>query len=190
MRSIQLLTVYAAFLGAAVMAQTPPPSAKEVEATAETWGQGTKSKSSTVSTWRQTIQNEDYAAFQVRADLDLYQFVLTKDQLTRFIDGMKNFQAVSRQARSDENEAVGWLYRTEIKLKRLGEEAVDERLILNVERRKGKRPSLSLTFESWLLNFLGPDSVAGRSYKGITLTKNEAIALQRNLEAISAAIQQ
>jgi hypothetical protein len=190
MRSIQLILLNVALLSAAAMAQTPPASANEVGATAETWGKSAKPKSSTVSTWRQSIQNRDYAAFQVRADLDVYQFVLTKDQLARFIDGLRNYQAVSRQTRSDQDEAVGWLYRTEVKLKRLGEEAVDEKLILNVERRKGKRPSLSLTFESWLLTFLGPDSPAGRAYKGITFQENQAAELQKSLEAISEAITQ
>lgn len=191
MRLIQLLLLlHLLLLAAATSAQTPPSSAKEIEATAEVWGKGSKPKSSTISAWRQPIQGEDYAAFQVRVDLDLYQFVLTRDQLTRYIDALKNYQIVSRQAKPDQDEAVGWLYRTEVKLKRLGDEAFDDRLILNVERRKGQRPTLSLTFDSWLLTFLGPDGPAGRAYKGIDLQQGQAAELQDYLEELARAIAQ
>jgi hypothetical protein len=188
MRSIQLLLLHLALLGATAVAQTPPSSAKEVDAVAEVWGRNTKPKSSTIAAWRQPVQGEDYAAFQVRADLDLYQFVLTRNQLTRYLDALKNYQAVFRQAKPDQEEAVGWLYRTEVKLKRLGDEALDDRLILNVERRKGQPPALSLTFESWLLTFLGPDGPAGRAYKGITIQQSQVVELQEHLEEISRAI--
>ena len=190
MRSIRLLILNLVLLGAAASAQTPPSSAKEVEAIAELWGKGSKPKSSTISTWRQLIQGDNYAAFQIRADLDLYQFVLSRDQLTKSIDALKNYQAVFRQAKLDGDEAVGWLYRTEVRLKRLGDEALDERFILNVERRKGRHATLSLTFESWLLTFLGPDSPAGRAYKGITIQQSQAVQLQEHLEEIARATAQ
>jgi hypothetical protein len=37
---------------------------------------------------------------------------------------------------------------------------------------------------------LGPDSPAGRAYKGITFQENQAAELQKSLEAISEAITQ
>ena len=184
------LILASALLQEPASAQAPPTDANEVAAAVGLWGKGERTRSSTISTWIQTIQGEDYAAFQIRADLDIYQFVLNREQLLRFIDALKNYQAAYRQASRDQGDAVGWLYRTEVKLKRLGDEAKDDRLLLNVERRRGQRPSFALTFDSWLLSFGGPDGPAGRTYKGVSIQHKQVLTLQENLKEMLPSLPQ
>lgn len=89
MRSILiLLLLLGSLIGTAEGTETQPPSAKEARATVWRWGTAEAPKSATVSTWRQSIRNVDYALFQIRADLDLYLFVLTPSQLRAFIDAL------------------------------------------------------------------------------------------------------
>lgn len=182
-----LLLIFA-LLPAPAIAQTPSPSAKEVSGIVEIWGNKVQPRSASLSVWQQQIRDDEYAAFQLRADLDLYQFVLSRDQLPQFIDALKNYQIVVRQATPSVDGALGWLYRTEVKLKRLGNEAKDDRLLVNIERKGLQKPTLSLTFDSWLLSFVGPDSPADRAYKGITLQQEGALELQDALEQIVRAL--
>ncbi|NCP03428.1 MAG: hypothetical protein CO150_07755 [Nitrospirae bacterium CG_4_9_14_3_um_filter_53_35] len=163
-------------------------SPKEVSGIVENWGKEAQPVSSTLSVWKQRIRESDYALIQLRVNLDTYRFALSREQLEMVIDAINNYQSIVRQSSSERSSAIGWLYRTDIKLKRLGESAKDDRLILNVERKENEAPVLTLTFDSWLLSFGGPDSPADRVYKLVVFSPAEVASLREVLEEIYRGI--
>ena len=156
---------------------------EEISGVVESWGVQAQPTSATLSVWKQEISNSEYALFQIRANLDTYRFALSRDQLEMMIDAINNYQSIARQSINDTGDAVGWLFKTEIKLKRLSEGAKDDRLIVNIVRKRGK-PYFVVTFEFWLLSFGGPDSPSGRVYKEVVFSQSGATLLRDTLERI------
>ena len=155
-------------------------SAKEFNGLVETWNNAAPSNA-TLSVWVQRIRETDYVLFQVRANLDTYRFTLSHDQLVGVIDALDNYQMIVRQSSIDHAPAIGWLYRESVKMKRVGEDAKDDRVILNIERPQNSILVLSLTFDSWLLSFGGSSSPTERSYKAVVFTSQEASRLRTAL---------
>lgn len=155
-------------------------NAKEFSGRVESWGK-TSPLSSTLSTWIQEIRGGNYVLVQIRANLDTYRFALAHDQVVSFIDALDVYQMNVRQSKREQTSAIGWLYRANVKLKRMGEDAKDDRFIVNIKRTANHAPSLSLTFDSWLLSFGGPDSPANRVYKSVEFSPEEASRLRNEM---------
>ena len=88
---------------------------------------------------------------------------------------------IVRQTAGEKKSDIGWLYRADVKMKRMGEDARDDRFIVNVERAEKSAAVLSLTFDSWLLSFGGPSSPAERAYKAMALPPEAAARLRKVL---------
>jgi|GEM_PF-5180608 len=155
-------------------------NAHEFSGVVESWGKAPDS-SSTLSVWIQEINNTKYILFQIRASLDTYRFALSRDHIVSLIDALYNYEKIVRQTADETKAAVGWLYRADVKMKRMGEDARDDRVLINVERAEKLAPVLSLTFDSWLLSFGGPYSPAERSYRAMALPLESATRLRNVL---------
>ena len=147
-------------------------SAKEFSGIVENW-ESTTPFSSTLSVWIDNTQDKNYVFFQIRANLDTYRFTLSRDSVEKLIDALDNYKTIVRQTVGEKKPSIGWLYQENIKMKRMGEDAKDDRLIVNIERTLTSFPVLTITFNSWLLSFGGPSSPAQRAYKSLTFQQNE-----------------
>ena len=158
----------------------------EVNGVVEDWQKDADPATSTLTMWPQEIQGSSYALMQVRAGLDTYRFALSRDQVLLFIDAINNYQSIASQTKYEQGTAIGWLAKTPIKLKRTGDVAKDDTLIVNVERKGNHPPFLTVTFESWLLTFAGSDSPADRTYKQIDYLPESATQIRAALEKLHA----
>lgn len=159
-------------------------SPSEVTGVAKSWGDAGARSSSTLSTWKEEIQGSNYALVQLRVDLDTYRFALAREQVELVIDAINNYQNIAKQTSSENSPSIGWLAKTDIKLERLGVVAKNDKLIVNVERASDGEPMFVLTFESWLLSFVGSDSPADRKYRQVSYTRDQAATLRKTLEAV------
>ena len=125
-----------------------------------------------------------YVFFQIRANLDTYRFTLSRDSVEKLIDALDNYKTIVRQTVGEKKPSIGWLYQENIKMKRMGEDAKDDRLIVNIERTLTSFPVLTITFNSWLLSFGGPSSPAQRAYKSLTFQQNEITHLRETLNEL------
>lgn len=155
-----------------------------INGTVESWSAESKPVSSTLSMWNQEIEGSNYALVQLRAGLDTYRFALSREQVALVLDAINNYQLIVSETSSDHGPAICWLCKIDIKLKRLGDSAKADKLIIDIERNGQSPPILVLTFESWLLSFGGPDSPAGRAYKEVTYSPMAAVELRANLEKV------
>ncbi|MEO5622475.1 MAG: hypothetical protein ABIQ78_03500 [Dokdonella sp.] len=160
----------------------------EINGTALNWSDGVKPATSTLSMWGQKIQGSNYALLQLRVGLDTYRFALSRTQVLLLIDAINNYQSVVSHTQSEHAPAIGWLAKTGIKLKRLGDDARDDTLIINIERSDSGAPLLVLTFESWLMTFGGADSPAGRTHKEVTYSPQGAAQLRVALEKLQGEL--
>lgn len=155
-------------------------NAQEFSGVVESWG-NTPTSSSTLSVWIQDINDTNYILFQIRASLDTYRFALSRDHILSLIDALDNYEKIVRQTAGETKAAIGWLYRADVKMKRMGEDAKDDRFLVNVERAENLTPDLSFTFDSWLLSFGGPSSPAERSYRAMAIQLESATRLRKVL---------
>lgn len=156
----------------------------QIRGVVENWQESAPPYTATLSMWRQEIKGSNYALMQLTADLDTYRFALSREQVELILDAINNFQSISARAASSGSSGTGWLARTGIKLKRLGDDAKDEKLIINIQRGDAGSASLVLTFESWLLTFGGPASPAERTYKQVVFDQQDVAGFRSTLEQI------
>lgn len=79
------------------------------------------------------------------------------------VDALDVYEMTARQS-VQQGPEIGWLYRKNVKIIHMDEEAEDDRLLIAIERTEKSVSLLSLTFDSWLLSFEGPYSPADRVY--------------------------
>ncbi len=158
--------------------------AHEFSGVVESWGEVAPS-SSTLSIWIQDIGATNYVLFQVRANLDTYRFALSSEHIETIIEALDVYKMSARQTDSEQSTAIGWLYRADIKLKRMGQDAKNDRMLINIRREERSEAELSLTFDSWLLSFgPNPKTSAQRSYREVILSTEEASRLRAALDEL------
>lgn len=162
-------------------------NAKEFSGVVESWGSTARS-SSTLAVWIQDIRNSNYVLFQIRVNLDTYRFALSRDDMARLIDALNSYEMIVRQTVGEKKQDIGWLYRANVKMKRMGEDSKDDRFIVNIERSEASAPALSITFDSWLLSFGGSTSPAERAYKSLALTPETANRLRNTLQEFTSQL--
>lgn len=165
----------AAFLPALASAQTPPSNADHVGGVVKILGQSARTKTAMLTVWQPRTKGGEHAAFQFRADTDLYRFSLTREQVAGFIAAIRQYQLAERQLGSDA-EAGGELYRTGVKLGRGDEEAKSDTLIVSMERKGRQKAALFLSFDSW--------QAGERPYNGATFRYESALGLREILEEL------
>ena len=165
----------AAFLPALASAQTPPSNADHVGGVVKILGQSARTKTAMLTVWQPRTKGGEHAAFQLRADTDVWQFSLTREQVAGFIAAIRKYQLIERQLGSDA-EAGGDLYRTAVKLGRVGGEANADTLVVSMERKGRQKAALFLSFDSW--------QVPGHPYNGATFRYESALGLREILEEL------
>lgn len=162
----------------------PPPPPIEIDGMVEQWGVDGQNVTSTLTVSSQKAGSREYVLMQLRVGMDTYRFTLSDPQLELLIDALNNYQSIVKQPAISRSDEAGWLYKTLIKLQRLGAEAREDHLIVNIERQDYRTPVLTLSFDSWLASASGAYSRDDRIYRKVIYIQSDVTLLRTALEEI------